>query len=76
MVRIAHPQHERDLGRAIRSLDEHWDGQGHPLATLRGHSGAVEAVAISPDGRSVVSGGLDATIRAWSVADRRASSSS
>jgi len=38
------------------------------LHTLIGHSQWVMAVAISPDGQMVVSGGLDATIRVWNLA--------
>lgn len=35
---------------------------------LAGHDGAVEAVDVSADGRTAVSGGADGTVRAWSVA--------
>ncbi len=37
----------------------------HCLRTLVGHSQWVFAVAISPDGQTVVSGGLDNTIQVW-----------
>jgi WD40 repeat protein len=33
--------------------------------TLEGHTGAVLAVAVSPDGSLLVSGGADATLRVW-----------
>lgn len=35
------------------------------LATLTGHSAGVTAVAISPDGRSLISGSRDETITVW-----------
>src|SRR5262249_14474188 len=37
------------------------------ISRLEGHSGRVLAVAISPDRRSAVSGGIDHTVRLWDL---------
>lgn len=46
-----------------------WQGQGNAVGStrrvLRGARGPLYAVAISPDGRSVVAGGYDRTIYLW-----------
>jgi eukaryotic-like serine/threonine-protein kinase len=44
----------------------YWQRQTHlALKTLRGHLGAVAAVALSPDGRQLVSGSEDGTAILW-----------
>jgi WD40 repeat protein len=38
-----------------------------PKATLRGHKDQVDSVAFSPDGKTLVSGSKDGTVRFWDV---------
>ena len=41
---------------------------GQSLRTFTGHSHGVNAVALSPDGRTALSGGGDGTLKLWDVA--------
>jgi WD40 repeat protein/tRNA A-37 threonylcarbamoyl transferase component Bud32 len=43
---------------------------GKHAFSLRGHRGAVQAVAFGPDGRCLVSGSLDRTVKLWDVSQR------
>jgi WD40 repeat protein len=47
-------------------------GTRPPLAELRGHTGVVRSVALSGDGRRVVSGSDDNTVRVWDSSTGRA----
>jgi WD40 repeat protein len=40
-----------------------------PLLELQGHAGRVISLAYSSDGRTLLSGSLDGTVRRWSIAD-------
>jgi len=44
---------------------------GRCLATLKGHTDFVEAVAFSPDGKALASGARDGSVRLWEVAAGR-----
>ncbi len=38
------------------------------LLTLKGHSGSVNSLVFSPDGKTLASGSLDSTIKLWEIA--------
>ena len=43
-----------------------WDVDGNPIGQpFQGHKNDVNAVAISPDGKRIVSGSVDKTLRLW-----------
>ena len=45
-----------------------WDSTtGDLLLNLRGHTGLVSSVAFSPDGRNLISGSHDYTVKVWDV---------
>jgi WD40 repeat protein len=45
--------------------------RGDNFHTLAGHSKVVRCVAFSPDGKTLVSGSEDASVKLWDVANRR-----
>ena len=44
-----------------------WAADGTPRATLTGHDGGVNAVAIAPDGTWLATAGSDGTVRTWAA---------
>src|SRR5207237_3964195 len=49
-----------------------WDLMtGHLLATLKGHGGWVSSLALSADGRTLVSSANDGTLKLWSLSLRK-----
>jgi len=57
------------LAASSRGVVWIWERSGDqsfaPLITLRGHTGAVQALVFTPDGNSLVSGSDDSTVRVW-----------
>src|ERR1700750_3107004 len=47
-------------------------GPGVAFAQMRGHGGPVRALAVSADGKTVVSGSFDTTATRWSLATQTA----
>src|SRR5262249_865534 len=57
------------LGITLGCLASPLSAQGpRSRATVAGHTDEVRCVAISPDGKTIASGGADNTIRFWDVA--------
>lgn len=49
-----------------------WDiASGQDIAELKGHTSAVTSLAYAADGRTLISGARDGTVRVWQVPERR-----
>ncbi|CAD6963969.1 unnamed protein product [Tilletia controversa] len=57
--------------RTIRLWDPRAQPNASPIANLIGHTDNVRALLISADGRHLLSGSADSTIRLWSVPEQR-----
>ena len=53
------------LGLALY-ITRAWD-TGQEVQKLTGHQSVVRSVAVTPDGRYIVSGSDDKTVRVWSI---------
>lgn len=66
-IRVS-PDGERALSYGARLLAESILATGEPRLKWERHSGSVNSVAFMPDGKHVVSGSSDGTLRVWDIA--------
>ena len=75
MTRLAYSCDSRQLATcsdAVNAAIRVWDADsGEQLGALEGHTRRVNAMAFSSDGRRLVSGSQDKTVRIWDVPNRR-----
>ena len=55
------------LGKRRRNEDEHASSDRNALAVLEGHTGWIRAIRFTKDGRKLLSGSHDKTVRVWDV---------
>ncbi len=65
-TRISPDAEATKLSNTISNISLNWQ----LIDTFKGHLGAVESIAISPDGTMIASGSRDRTIRLWHLSNR------